>query len=184
MFTRVIATLALLAVPAFASAQRSRGSFGGAKEADWKAIGGDKNASGLQLSNGDVEKISPLRLLVDKRKDLKLTDDQLTRIKDLEGQLKERNQPSFKSLDSLRKESKASSPPSEDDRNRVLSARRGVMSVVADIRAQYEASLKEAMSLLDESQQKTATDLVQKQSQEAEEMLREKLGGRGGSGRG
>jgi hypothetical protein len=181
MFIRSVAVLALVAVPAVAAAQRSRGSFGGEKEADWKAIGGDKaGGSGIQLSNGDVEKISPVRLLVDKRKDLKLTDDQLKRIKDLEEQLKGKNQPAFRALDSLRKESKASAKPSDEDRSRMMGARRGVMTVLGDIRANYEASLKEALALLDESQQKTANELVQKQSQEAEEMLKDKLGGRGG----
>ena len=134
----------------------------------------------LQLSNRDVEDISPIKLLIDKRKDLKLADDRVKQLKDIEGKLKDKNEPSYKALDSLRKVMKPSSTPNEDERTRMMAARSGVMSAVADIRANYDASAKEALALFDESQQKTANDLLQKQTADAEQMLQEKLNSRGG----
>lgn len=182
MLSRRFATVAIVLIPAVASAQRGggggRGSYGGDKQANYDGMRG--SASMLQLSNRDVEDISPIKLLIDKRKDLKLADDRVKQLKDLEGKLKDKNEPSFKALDSLRKVMKPSATPSEDDRTRMMAARSGVMSTVADIRANYDASLKEAMPLLDEAQQKTANDLLQKQTADAEHMLAEKLNGRGG----
>ena len=60
----------------------------------------------------------------------------------------------------------------------MMTARRGIGAVVGTIRGNYESSAKDAMAILDESQQKTATDLLTKQKEEAEDMIREKLGGR------
>jgi len=184
MLSRRLAAFALVLIPAVASAQRGggRGSYGGDKQANYDGMRG--SASMLQLSNRDVEDISPIKLLIDKRKDLKLADDRVKQLKDLEGKLKDKNEPSFKALDSLRKVMKPSATPGEDDRTRMMAARSGVVSAVAEIRANYDASVKEVMPLLDETQQKTANDLLQKQSEDAEHMLAEKLNGRGGRGAG
>jgi hypothetical protein len=168
----------LVVLPAIASAQRQRGSFGRDAEPNWDEL--SKGSGALQLSNKDVENISPLKLLIDKRKDLKLTDDQLAKLKDIDGKLKEQNVSLFKALDSLRKETRPSNRPSDDDRTRIMSARREVTGVVKDIRANYDASLTQALPLLDESQKATADGLLQKQNEEAEKLLREKMGGRGG----
>ena len=51
--------------------------------------------STIKLSNKDIENVSPIKLLIDKRKDLKLTDDQLAKLKDREDKLKESMKPSF-----------------------------------------------------------------------------------------
>jgi len=184
MFSTRIAGVVLILIPAIASAQRGGGgkggSFGGDKQANYDKMGGTSSA--LQLANRDLEDISPIKLLIDKRKDLRLADDKVKQIKELEGKLKDKNEPSFKALDSLRKEMKPSATPSDDDRTRMMSARSAVMAAVADIRSNYGASVKEAMALLDEGQQKTANEMLQKQTADAEEMLREKLNGRRGGG--
>lgn len=173
MFSRRFAVLALVSIPAVASAQR--GGRGGAGS-DRASYGDARSSSStLQLSNRDVEDISPIKLLIDKRKDLKLADDRVKQLKDLEGKLKDKNESSFKALDSLRREMKPSGTPGDADRLRMMSARSGVMAAVADIRANYDASVKEAMPLLDDGQQKMANDLLQKQTADAEGMLQEKL---------
>ena len=178
MLSRKVTILSLLLViPGLASAQRSRGSFGRDAEPNWDELG--KGSGGLQLSTRDMENISPLKLLIDKRKDLELTDDQTKRLKDFEAKLKDQNQSLLKALDSLRKASRPSLRPSDDDRTRMMNVRREVMGVVKDIRSNYDASLKEALAVLDESQRATADGLVQKQNEEAENMLRDKMG-RGG----
>jgi len=180
MRTSSLVLSALLLVPALALAQRGGGGrVRGERTANWDSIAsGDRR--GLKLSNRDVENISPLKLLIDKRKDLKLSDDQVKSLKDIEAKLKETNKPSFQGLDSLRR--LAQPPlhdPSDEERARMNEARRTVGAVVFTIRQNYDASLKEALPLLDDAQRATANELLEKQRQEAQEMLREKMGGRG-----
>jgi hypothetical protein len=180
MSMRRFAALVLIVLPTMLSAQRrGGGSVRGEPTAKWDEIN-KEGAGGLKLSNGDLEDISPTKLLIDKRKDLKLTDAQLQQFKDLETAQRSKNGPLFKALDSLRKDLKAPAQPSDDDRSRMMSARNGVMTMVAGIRANYDATLTSATALLDESQKKTAAELVDKQSKDATEMLKDKLGGRGG----
>ena len=191
MLSRRVAVLALLLVPSVAVAQRGGGGAAGAAggaggEAASRA---DKRAHfdevekgtkpGLQLSNGDVEDISPVKLLLDKRKALKLSDDQQKQIKDIDGKLKAMNAPLFKTLDSLRIELKPrSGTPNEADQLRMTMARSDVGVVVKSIRRNYDIALLEALPLLDETQRKVANDALAKQSKDAEDMLRERLGGR------
>lgn len=177
--------LGLILVPTIASAQRGSGGGGsgsgrvrGEPNADWKSIVGSND--GIKLSNRDVENINPLKLLVDKRKDLKLSDDQLTRLKDLDAKLNVKNQDSFTALDSLRRLTKPPAhEPTDDERARIMTARGAVAATVATIRDNYAASLTEALQVLDETQRKSAAELLDRQRTEAEAMLREKLGGRG-----
>ena len=181
MRKRTFLLAALLLLPTIASAQRRAGggSFGRDEGANY---GGPGAIPGLQLSNGDVEDMSPIKLLIDKRKDLKLSDEKLKELKDLENKLKEKVKPSFKALDSLRREMRPGA--SDEARSRASNARGSVMPVVTTIREAYDEAYKEALPLLDESQQKIANDLVQKQKAESEETLKAKLEGRGGGRRG
>jgi len=173
--------VAMILIPTIASAQRGGGGAGGSRvrgdpKADYESIAGNK--SGIKLTNRDVEDVSPIKLLIDKRKDLKLSDDQVKGVKDIEAKLKERNDPSFRALDSLRR---AAQPPlhdaTDDDRARMMEARRTFTAVVGTIRENYDASLKDALALLDDTQKTSANELLDKQRKEAQDMLREKLGG-------
>ncbi len=177
-----VALLSLAILPGIALAQRGGGGGmsrqRGEKSADWNAV---ENANkGVKLSKGDLENISPIKLLIDKKKDLKLSDEQFNKLKDLDAKLKETNEPSFKALDSLKRAAQPplrSGDPTDEERDRMMTARRGLSAVVGTIRGNYEASAKDAMAILDETQQKTATDMLTKQAQEADDMVREKLGG-------
>ena len=121
--------------------------------------------------------MSPIKLLIDKRKDLKLSDDQVKGLKDIESKLKEKNDPSFHALDSLRR---AAQPPlhdpSDDDKSRMMNAQRGAAAVVATIRGNYDAALNDALPTLDDTQRNNAKDLLEKQRNEAQDAVREKLG--------
>ena len=179
--------LALALIPAMASAQRGGGGGGSAggsrirgdKEADWNSItNGDKGS--VKLSKGDVEDMSPVKLLIDKRKDLKLQDDQTNKLKDLEKALKEKNAALFTAFDSLRR---AAQPPmhdpSDEERGRMMEARRMLGAVVQTIRENYDASAKDALVVLDDTQKAAANELLDKQRKETQETLRAKLGGGG-----
>jgi hypothetical protein len=175
-----ILSFVLLLAPLTLAAQRGgSGRTRGDQRADFGAVM-NANSGGLALSNRDVEEISPLKLLIDKRKDLKLTDDQMKAFKELESKQKDDLRESFRALDSLRRlAAPPAREPSDEDRSRMMDARRTALAVVGTIRQQYDASVQQALPTLDEAQRRTAGELLEKQKQEAEEMLREKLGGRG-----
>jgi len=176
-----IALLSLVLVPAVALAQRGGGGSSrvrGDPKADWNSV---ENANkGVKLSKGDLENTSPVKLLLDKKKDLKLSDDQVNKLKELEAKLKDANEPSFKALDSLKRLAQPplhSGDPKDDERDRMMAARRALGAVVGTMRGNYESSATDAMAILDETQRKTAADLLTKQKEEADDMVREKLGG-------
>ncbi|MES2177922.1 MAG: Spy/CpxP family protein refolding chaperone [Gemmatimonadota bacterium] len=177
MVNRKLAVFALVLLPSLMAAQ-GKGRMRGDKEADWDKITKEQG-KGLQLSNKDVESTNPLRFLIDKRGDLKLTDAQLTQLKDIDAKVKGKNEPPFKTLDSIRTEMKPAARASEEDLPRMLNARAGLKAVLAEIKANYEEALNAALPILDDSQKKTAADMLKCQNDESEKMLREKLGGRG-----
>lgn len=175
--------VALIVIPTGAYAQRGGDRGGGSSRvrgdpnADWKAVM-SANSGGIRLSGRDIENVSPLKLLVDKRKDLKLSDDQVSRLKDLQTKVAEQNQASFKALDSLRRESQPPAhEPSDEDRARMGTARRAFGAAVQTIRDSYDAALKDALPILDESQQRAAGELLDKQRKDVDDMLHDKLGG-------
>ena len=87
-----VALLSLVLLPAVALAQRGGGGSSrtrGEKSADWNSVE-NANKGAVKLSNRDLENISPIKLLIDKKKDLKLSDDQVNKLKELDGKLKER----------------------------------------------------------------------------------------------
>ena len=174
----LIVALMLPILPANAQRGGGGGRDRGTKPPDYNAMGG----STIKLSNKDIESISPIKLLIDKKKDLKLTDDQVNKLKEKEDKLKESMKPSFGALDSLRRiATPAGRIPDEGDKARMMDTRRQFTQVVNGIRIQYDAAATDAASVLDAEQQKQATDLLQKQKTEADDMIRDKLGGGPGS---
>ena len=148
-----------------------------------------RSTSGVKLSGRNVEDVSPIKLLIDKRKALKLSDDQTNQLKDLAGKLKRKNEPLLKVMDSLLKAARpGSATPSDEDVVRQALVLNDLDGVLKGIRANYAAALSEALPLLDATQQKAAQELLDKQTSDAAAMFREKLGVRpsdedSGSGR-
>jgi hypothetical protein len=182
MISSRTAVLILALVPATVVAQRGGGGRGGSRGG-----GGDMSSrSGgggvdLRLSNGDVEEMSPIKRLIDKRKDLKLSDAQVKQFKDLESEMKTRNENLFKRLDSLRKDM-SSAHMDQEGRAKVASDREGVQDVVSNIRLSYNETLKQAVTHLDDTQKPKADELVQQLNDEADKTIREKLDPRGDRG--
>jgi hypothetical protein len=176
-----LAVVALVLIPATVSAQRGgggRGSRMGASDEGSRAGG----SSMLRLSNGDVDEMSPIKRLIDKRKDLKLSDAQVKQFKDLESEMKTRNEHLFKQLDSLRKDMTFSGKA--DDRSRIADDHQVVVDLVGNIRLSYNETLKRATELLDDEQKQKAAEIVDQLNSDAEKTLDEKLNGRGGRGDG
>jgi hypothetical protein len=177
------AVLAFALIPATVVAQRGGGMRGGSRTGGQEGMGrGSGAGAALQLSNGDVEEMSPIKRLIDKRKDLKLSDPQIKQLKDLEKEMKTRNEHMFNVLDSLRKDISSSVRTSEEDRARMVNDRAAVQEVVGNIRLSYSETLKQAMALLDDAQKQKADELVQRLNDEADQTILEKLDVRGNRG--
>ena len=178
-YSRILVTLALIPAVAYAQRGASAGSsrVRGEPTANWKAVLG-ANSGGIKLSSKDIENISPVKLLVDKRKDLQLSDDEVNQLKDLQTRLTAQNQESFRALDSLRRESQPPArEPNDEDHARMGSARRAFAATVQTIRDSYNASVNDALTILNEAQRKTAGELLDKQRKDVDIMLQDKLGG-------
>lgn len=181
MFSTRVAVLVLALMPATVFAQRGGGGRGGGRmgSGDEGSHGG--GTSMLRLSNGDVEEMSPIKRLIDRRKDLNLTGDQVKQFKDLETEMKQRNEHLFKQLDSLRKDMTVSGGFTDEQRAKIASGRDAVTEVVGNIRLSYNETLKRAMERLDDTQKPKADELVKQLNDEADKTIQEKLnGGRGG----
>jgi len=175
---RRLLVVTLLLAPSILVGQRTGG--GGRTQADKKTALFDKEdvPKGAVLRVRDIEDQSPLKLLIDKRKDLKLTDAQLAQVKDAEAKLKEKNQPLLKAVDSLVHDMRGpSGTPSDQDKARMMNARIGLMDVIKDVRTNYDASAKDAVAQLDPEQQSKANEMIGKQREDMDKMIRERVGG-------
>jgi chromosome segregation ATPase len=173
------AALVLALVPATLVAQRGGGGRGGGSRMGRGDEGGGSASSMLRLSNGDVEEMSPIKRLIDKKKDLKLTDAQVKQFKDLESEMKQRNEHLFKQLDSLRKDM---TPSGSGAFERIANDRQAVEDVVGNIRLSYNETLKRATEQLDDPQKQKAAELIQQLNDDADKTLKDKLEGRAGRG--
>ena len=172
------AALVLALVPASLVAQRGGGGrMGGGQEG-----GRGGGSSMLPLSNGDVEEMSPIKRLIDKRKDLQLTDAQVKQFKALESEMKTRNEHMFKQLDSLRKDMTFSGRLSDDELSRIAGDREAVKDVVGNIRLSYNETLKRATELLDDGQKRKAADLVHQLDDDADQTLEKRVDPQRGEG--
>ncbi len=173
LLTAAAAAAIVGAWPATAAAQRGGGSQA-ARHVDLF----DKEATpqGPQLRVRDIEDLNPIKLLIDKRKDLKLTDAQLAQLKDAEPKLKTANESNYKAVDSLVHALRPGTP-TDQEKARLRDARMALMTAIGAVRASYDSAAKDATALLDADQQAKATELLAKQRDEGERTLREKLGG-------
>ena len=172
MIRRLLIASALLVAPTMLFAQRS-----GRTQADKKTALFDKQEmpKGLDLRVRDIEDQSPLHLLLDKRKDLKLTDAQLSQLKDAEGKLKDKNAPLYKAVDSLVRATRVTSDASDQDKARARMARSDLKDVIKSITDNYDAAGKEAVATLDAEQQPKAKEMVDKRKEESDKCNRERL---------
>ncbi len=175
MLRRSLLLASLLVLPSIAVAQRGGG--GGGSRAGKKDEMFDKAPKGPSLRVRDLEDLSPIKLLIDKRKDLKLSDAQVNQLKDSEGKLKDKNAPVFKMADSLLHDMKFNGDTATDvERARIVKARNGFSDVLSQLAANYDASSKDALATFDADQQAKANDLLTKQRAEGEKTVQEKLG--------
>jgi hypothetical protein len=178
MLSRKVAIVALFLIPSVAVAQGRK--VRGDKEADWNKIDKEVQA-GPKVDKGDIENFSAIKVIVDKKKDLKLSDDQVKKFKDLDKQEEGVNDELFKRVDSLRMAMRhRAGEDADQEKARTSLARQELLTVIRQIRSSYDSTFQAALPLLDENQQKFATQIVEKERADAEEDLRSKIGGGGG----
>ena len=175
MNRRILFVAAFIALPTVATAQRTR-SQATKHESAFKDDEGMPRGPSLRAR--DVEDLSPIKLLMDKRKDLKLSDAQVDGLKKSEGPLKEKNAPLLKSVDSLVREMKPPMNRSAESDARIRDARVGLHTVLASIQDNYDAASKEVIATFDADQQAKANELLGKLKEDGDKKVREKLGGR------
>jgi len=165
------------------SAAAQRAPKMGTGSPDWDKMGKSSASSAPQvLSKKDLEEMSPIARLLDKKKDLKLTDAQVAALKELETAGNCRDAELYEATDSLRKAMRPSGGGDpEAQRIRAFSAREAFTKSVADLRANFSADATAALAVLDEAQQPVAKELLAKQAKEADKTIEEKM--RAGGGR-
>lgn len=164
----------LLVLPALLSAQR-RGSSGGGSGGSGGAstCGTDRKDSGVKcditkdpvrpvrkdpFSTKDLQKENMVAFVLDKKKDLKLSDDEVKALKDLGDHLKDTLRSPMRSLDSISSELKRGG----DYRMAQVFG----PQYVAEVRTQYDTFLKEALTKLSEEHQKAAADVIESRRKE------------------
>ena len=174
MSRRTIVLAILLALPTAAWAQRG----GGRTQADRRTELFDKDAQpkGPSLRARDVEDQNPLKLLIDKRKDLALSEAQVAALEDADSKLKDQNTPLFRTVDSLVHEMRPPiGTPSEEDRSRIRNARMSLMGALGSVWTNNDAAAKEVVGRLDAEQQPKANALLEKQRDNRQKMVQDKL---------
>ncbi len=179
--TRVTLALAVLAlVPSVAAAQRRTM---GERDVNWNAVAAAKAPPTLTVK--DVEGMNPVKLLLEKKKDLKLTDEQLTALTGAEAKLAETNAALLHQVDSLGKEMRPrTSVQGAEDQARMAIARDAMGDVLRSIQANYAGAEGEAMAVLTDAQKPVAERLLAKQREETQKTLRQKMAGARGMGPG
>lgn len=177
------AVLIPLSLPADVAAQ-GRERFGGSKSADWNKVADGKKPAGVTISGNDLEKLSPLKMFISKKKDLKLTDEQLTAVTEANTKLMESNAANFESVDTHRKtlSSSGGADPSAEDMARAAIARDELMKAVSAVRVSYDEATKATVESLTAEQQAAAAKLLEKHREEMQKTLSEKMGGGGRGG--
>jgi len=175
---RALAFATLLVLPSIAVAQRSQATRRTPLSEP------DEMPTGPSLRARDVEDLNPFKALIDKKKDLKLSDEQVKALKASESSMKEQDAPLYRSIDSLVREMRPPLNPTTDFRVRSQLARAALMTTIDSIAVTYDEPIKSAIATLDAEQQAKATELVAQAKQEGNKTVREKLGGgrRGGRG--
>lgn len=176
MHIRIVAAATLVALPGTTLAAQRGGSRSDATRPT-EMFDRQNEPKGPTLRTRDIEDLSPVKLLIDKRKDLQLTDDQVKALKDAESKVKDTNAPLFKLVDSLVHELKPSANASDDDRSHMRASRNALLNVIATIRDNCTAAANAAAAQFTPEQQQKAKELMDKQRADGDKAIREKLGG-------
>jgi hypothetical protein len=163
---------AFLLLPSVLVAQR-----GGKTRSTEDMFGKQDKPQGALFRIRDIEDLSPIRRLIDKRKDIKLSDAQMDALKKSDDALKQKNEAHFKALDSLVRAMKPPLNMTPEAAARIDDARWGVGEAMKAVDENYSAAAKEAVAALEPEQQTRANEVLAQLKEDADKFRREKLGG-------
>jgi hypothetical protein len=192
---RALPVILIVVVATSATAQGYPGAGGGM--GGRSGMGGGRGGMGggrgsfapPNPSAEDVEKQDPVKLLLDKHKKLKLDKTQIAQLRSLGASLAQQNTPYYQRVDSLHKTFKVPSggmtrsTGSDGDRSSMMENRQLFTETLTQLRQNNKAARDSAIVLLKEPQKKKAYDMLEKQLEESDKMLRSP-GGEGGMGGG
>jgi hypothetical protein len=157
-----------------AGAQRTRSA---ATKRDSATFGDDNMPKGPAIRGRDLEDLNPIKLLIDKRKDLKLSDAQVDGLKKQESQVKDKNQSLYKAVDSLAHEMRPPMNSTAESEARIRDARHDLDAAVTSIRGNYDAAATEAAGGFDADQKAKANELFAKLKEDSDKRIRDKMKG-------
>lgn len=175
MRSNALLVIALIALPTVSFAQRGGGTRSRANQND--ELMDDKGApKGPTLRVRDVEDMSPIRRLIDKHKDINLSDAQVDQLKDHQKKLEEKNAPLLKQVDSLLHEIKQGQFNANDvGQTHARQASMALRGVVVQIQDNNDAAATEATGSFSAEQQGKAKEILAKLKEDNEKMLKERL---------
>jgi hypothetical protein len=187
MSMRKLSVMALLlTIPAMSQAQRGGGGGGGGtgygKGMDTQgAKGADKLIKDMADSpsmSKDLQKVNPIELLLDKKKDLQLSDAEQKELKTLASAVKDATKPYFKTLDSVQREQKLGQKGEGLTTGQMMILRRESRDAQDSVLVNYKRAADEALTKLTEEHRQPATDLLKQAMEEQMEARRNSRGGR------
>src|SRR4051812_17320294 len=108
----------------------------------------------------ELDKQNPIAILLDRKKDIKLSDDEQKQLKSLNDMLKDSTKVYFKTLDSAQKEMKNGGSDMAAGQRMIL---RSLLQQTSDsVTARYDAALKDAMGKIAAERHQAATDALEK----------------------
>ncbi|HVA57097.1 MAG: hypothetical protein WBQ26_10630 [Gemmatimonadaceae bacterium] len=157
-FMLAIAILAI--VPSLSVAQRGGGRSGGGRRTTDR-FGSGEAATVPAISRQELADLDPLAILLDKRRDLKLTDDQTAKLEAMNGQLIDAQRPPFHALDSLNVElANLGSDLSSDDQAHARTLNVLSRMIASATRQRYDSVETVARALMTDDQKKAADDVL------------------------
>jgi len=175
MNRRLILLALALSLPSAAFAQRGGGRTESGRKTDLFKDDEKKPPQGPALRARDVEDISPIKLLIDKRKDLKLNDAQVDGLKKSEDALKQKNAPLMSAVDSIVREMKPVLNPTPESNARLRDNRVSLEQTLSTIRDNYDAAAKEAVAGFDAEQQTKANEMIAKQKEDGAKRIHDRM---------
>jgi hypothetical protein len=172
---RILLAATLLILPTAAFAQRGGGSRATKRDPDMEKMFGPSGPTGPTLRPCDIEDFSPIHMLIDKRKDLKLSDAQLDGLKKAENPLKEKNAPLMKAVDSLVREMRPPMNMTDEAKAHIRDADGALRETLKSIQSNYDAATNDALATFDADQKTKANELLARLKEDADKRVREKM---------
>jgi len=156
----MIAVAVMLVVPGVVAAQRGGGRRSGATQRT--DLMSDQDSRRAQSITSDkLRDLDPLAILIDKHKDMSLTDSQVTTLKQMHVQLDDAQKPAYHVLDSLNQQlANIGSTSFGDDQSRAQTMNSFVRMIANNVRQHYDSVEHDALGLMSDDQKKKADDVL------------------------